>query len=189
MIIECLDNCLAGDGQQRFQGLSILAAHPDSRDSRTIAFVSRRLLFDEDVSVADEAIRTLAYHVGRSRWSGSPNNLEEEALIRYAVDLCHDFTAPECRRLIERIDGEWFSGPNAMGERVRDLLECCEESQSVMEEIAADADQPMLRRINALYLSFGCDDEELVGARELADDPKLGAVYRAIFSGNSGTGQ
>jgi hypothetical protein len=188
VLIECVDMCLTGGPIQRFQGLSLLAAHPDSRDSRTIAFLSRRLLFDDDISVADEAIRTLAYHVGRSRWSGNPDNAEEKALIRYAADLCRDFTALECRSLVERVDGEWFSGPDAMGERVLDLLLCCEASQDVMEAIARDTDQPMRRRMNALYLSFGCDDGELREARELADDPELGEVYRAIYSRHSGNG-
>ncbi len=54
-----------------------------------------------------------------------------------------------------------------------------------MDEIAANKDQPMQRRINALYLSFDCDDEELSNSRELADDPSLGDVYRAICSRDS----
>jgi hypothetical protein len=189
ILIKCADNCLAGDAKQRFQGLSILAAHPDSRDSRTIAFLSRRLLFDDHISVADEAIRTLAYHVGRSRWSGNPNKVEEKALVAYAVDLCRDFTAPECQRLIERIDDESFAGPDAMGERVFDLLSCCEASQNVMEEIAADTNQPMQRRINALYLSYGCDDEELLNSSELADDQNLGDVYRAMYPRDLGSSE
>lgn len=185
ILIACVDNCLTGDAKQRLQGLSILAAHPDSRDSRTVAFVSRRLVFDDDSSVADRAIRTLAYHVGRDRWSWNPNNVEEKELSGYAVELCRDFTARECRRLIERIDDEGFAGPDAMGERVFDLLACCERSRSIMDEIAANKDQPMQRRINALYLSFDCDDEELSNSRELADDPSLGDVYRAICSRDS----
>ena len=43
ILIECVDMCLTGDPVQRFQGLSLLAAHPDSRDLRTIAFLARRL--------------------------------------------------------------------------------------------------------------------------------------------------
>jgi hypothetical protein len=66
-------------------------------------------------------------------------------------------------------------------------LACCEESQNVMEDIAADTGQPMQRRINAVYLSFGCDDREMRNARELADDCNLGDVYRAIYSRDSVT--
>jgi hypothetical protein len=84
-----------------------------------------------------------------------------------------------------RIDDEWFGGPGAIGERIFDLLACCDLSQSVMEETAANTDQPMLWRINALYLSFGCDDGELLNSRELADDPNLGDVYRAICGRDS----
>ncbi len=182
ILIECVDKCLVGDAKQRFQGLSILAAHPDSRDSSTTAFIARRLLFDDDVSVSDEAIRTLAFHVGRFRWSWNSNNLEENALISYASDLCRDFTAAECQKLIERIDNEWFGGPDAMGERVFDLLVCCEESQEVMDDIATDKGQPMQRRINALYMMYGCEDADLLDYRELADDPSLGDVYRAMYA-------
>lgn len=182
ILIECVDKCLDGDSVQRFQGLSILAAHPDSRDSRTTAFIARRLLFDRDMSVSDEAIRRLAYHVGRFRWSWNPNNVDEHALISYSSDLCRDFTPAECRRLIERIDDEWFGGPDAMGERVFDLLVCCEESQRVMDEVARDKGQPMQRRTKALYMMYGCDDADLHDCRDLADDPSLGDAYRAMYA-------
>ena len=182
ILIECVDKCLVGDAKQRFQGLSILAAHPDSRDSRTTALISRRLLFDSDRSVSDVALRTLAYHVGRIRWSGNPNNASERELIDYASGLCRDFTAEECRRLITRIDDEWFGGPDAIGERVFDLLVSCEESQQVMEDIAANRGLPMQRRINALYMIYACDDAELLDYRELADNPDLGDVYRTMYA-------
>ena len=146
-----------------------------------MAFVARRLLFDDDPSVADEAIRALAYHVGRVRWSSNPNNADEQALIAYASDLCCDFTTEECRTLIERTENESFGGPDAMGERVFDLLVCCEGSQDVMEKITAGKELPMQRRINALYMMYGCDDAELLDYRELTDDPQLGDVYRAMY--------
>lgn len=108
---------------------------------------------------------------GETIWN--PNNANEQALIAYASDLCRDFTAAECRALIERIDDEWFGVPDAIGERIFDVLVCCEESQRVMENIAADRDLPMQRRIKALYMMYGCDDAELLDYRELADDPQL----------------
>lgn len=181
ILINCVDNCLTGNFRQKFQGLSILADHPDSRDSRTTAFLARRLLFDDDPSVSEEAIRTLAYHVGRFRWSWNPDNSDEQALIAYASDLCRDFTAAECRTLIERIDDEWFGGPDALGERVFDLLICSEKSQEVMATIAADKDLPMQRRINALYMLYGCDDAELLDFREISEDPNFGDVYRTMY--------
>jgi hypothetical protein len=182
ILIECVDKCLTGDSKQRFQGLSILSAHPDSRDSRTIAFLSRQLLFDDDKSVADQAIYTLAYHVGRFRWSWNPNNSTEQQLMEYASSLCRDFTSLECRRLVERVDDESFGGPDALGERVYDLLACCSEAQDVVHEIAVDRAQPLARRIKALYMLYGCDDGELLDHRELADDLQVGDVYRAMYS-------
>ena len=67
-----------------------------------------------------------------------------------------------------------------MGERLFDILCCCEESQAVMEEIAADGKQPMERRRNALFMSFDCDIQRLLDSHELAYDPSLGDVYRAL---------
>ena len=182
ILIDCIDKCLTGDSKQKFQGLSILSAHPDSRDSRLIAFISRRLLFDEDKSVADEAIYTLAYHVGRFRWSWNPNNLTERKLIEYASSLCCDLTSLECRKLIERVDDELFGGPDAFGERVFDLLACSSEAPAVMHEIAVDRTQSLARRIKALYMLYGCDDAQLLDHRELANDLQVGDIYRAMYS-------
>ena len=78
-LIKCVDDCLTGDGGQRLNGLSTLADHPDARGSRVIAFLSRRLLFDEDPAVAREAARVLALHVGKSRWSGGASRTSAPA--------------------------------------------------------------------------------------------------------------
>ena len=69
-----------------------------------------------------------------------------------------------------------------MGELVFDLLACCEESQRVIDDIATDKNQPMRRRINALYMMYGCNNAELLDFRELADDPALGDVYRTMYA-------
>lgn len=91
-LIKCIDDCLTGDGEQRLHGLSALANHPDARASRVVAFLSRRLLFDDDRAVAREATRILAFRVGRCRWSGGANTNEEKQLIDDAVSHCRDFT-------------------------------------------------------------------------------------------------
>ena len=180
-LIECVDHCLAGDHRERLQGLQILSDHPDSRDSRTTAFIARRLLFDQNEVVADAAIRTLSYHVGRFRWSWNPNNKDEKQLMAYASQLCSDLTTEECTRLIERLDDEWFGGPQALGERVFDILVRCDESQRVMEDMAADKSLPMQRRVNALYMLYGCDEGELLMDDVLPDSDGYGDVFRTMF--------
>lgn len=102
-------------------------------------------------------------------------------MMSFACQLCGDFTADECRCLIERVDDEAFKGPHALGERVFDLLNCCERSRAVMDEIAMNRKLPMKRRINALYMYYDCDDADLLDYRELADDPSVGDVYREMY--------
>jgi hypothetical protein len=187
ILIECADLCLSSTlPQKRLQGLSVLSEHPDSTNAHLTSFLARRLLFDADADVRTQALRTLAYHVGRTRWSWNPKNQQEGELIDYACGLCSDLTENECQRLIERVDDEWFHGPDALGERVLDLLSCCTDiSLEVMERMAADSALPMQRRANALYLLFGCDEDTILENRELAEDDKLGEVYRALVENDS----
>ena len=46
---------------------------------------------------------------------------------------------------------------------------------------------PIQRRINALYIWYGCDENELIDRPELADDFHFGDVYRKIMELLSGT--
>lgn len=110
----------------------------------------------------------------------NPNNPQERKLIEYASGLCANFTESECETLIEKIDNEQFGGPMAIGERVFDLLSCCDASWDVMLKVAGDSTLPMERRINALYMSFGCENCELSEHSDLVNDPKLCDVYRAL---------
>ncbi|QDT47791.1 hypothetical protein Pan258_18280 [Symmachiella dynata] len=181
VLINYVDNCLIGDSLHKLKGLSILGAHPDSKNLATTAFLARKLLFDSNSAVSDEAIYILSYHVARYRWSFNPNNSHEQTTSQYASNLCDDFTREECQSLIERTVDEAFHGPQAIGERVFDLLACSDRGQRVLEEVASNQDCPMERRISALYMLYGCDDSELLDYRELATDPALGDVYREMY--------
>jgi hypothetical protein len=186
ILIECVDKCLTGTNEEKLQGLSILRSHSDSRDSRIVAFLARKLLFDEDKLISDLAIYTLAYHVGRIRWSFNPSNRDELALSDYAASLCLDFTESEYCKLIRRAENEYFDGPDAMGERVFDLISCSSDSIDVLRKVAADVTQPMSLRVGALYMRYGCDDEELLDQPELVNDPQIGDVYAQMLINASG---
>jgi len=181
ILLRCADKCLSPDSEERRQGFSILSAHPDSRGRKITAFFARQFLFDESVDTAKDALFILGYAVGRFRWSWRPGNKDEAEVMDYAHKLCRDFSATEVRCLVELVDEEHFSGPQGLGERCFDVLMCCDLSEGVLEEIASDRALPMERRANALYMLYGCDDGDLQDYAELAQDGRLGDVYRAMY--------
>lgn len=182
ILIECIDNCLIGEEREKISALSVLRSHPDSRDSRTTAFLARRLIEDKSDNVVKEAIYVLGFHVGRGRWSWNPNNREELDLIHYAEDLCMDLTYEECRRLIELVDDEPFYGEDALGERVLDIISVVPDVVLYLREIAADSSLLMQTRINALYVLYNCDEQELLEDTELENTPEVSDVYIKIKS-------
>ncbi|MCX8793822.1 DUF4365 domain-containing protein [Vibrio parahaemolyticus] len=182
ILIDCVDNCLAGSEREKIAALSVLRAHPDSRDSKTTAFVARRLIFEESNLVAKEAIHVLGYHVGRNRWSWNPTNRKEMAVIDYAYDLCKDLTYEECLRLIELVDDEPFYGRDALGERVLDIISCVYEIALFLSNIAANGKLEMQTRINALYVLYNCDENELLADISLKETSEVADVYEKIKS-------
>lgn len=183
ILLKCADKCLSQDPQIRREGFTILQAHPDSRGLKITAMFARKFLMDEGTDTAKDALFTLAYAVGRRRWSSNPNNKEEGHIIDFACDLCRNISEAEVRRLVELIDGEHFSGPQGLGERCFDVLSCCfETAERVLDEIASDKSLPMERRSNAFYMLNECDDERLEENREyFRNDLRLGDVYEWMF--------
>lgn len=183
ILLKCADMCLSQDQQIRREGFSILRAHPDSRGLKITAMFARRFLMDEHTETAKDALFTLAYAVGRRRWSWNPNNKEEGQIVDFACDLCRNISEAEVRRLVELVDGEHFSGPQGLGERCFDVLCCCfETAERVLDDIASDKSLSMERRSNALYMLNECDDERLEEHREYyRGDSRLGDVYEWMF--------
>jgi hypothetical protein len=183
LLIKCADMCLSADSVAKRQGFQILIQHPDSRGLKITCLLARRFLLDDDIETAKDALFTLGYGVGRKRWSWNPNNNEEAELISYASQICSDLTAKEIRRLVELVDDEYFNGPDGLGERCFDVLRCCSEtSRVVLEEIASDKSLLMQRRVNALYLLYGCNDEAIEEAfLELSENPNLIDVLAYMF--------
>jgi hypothetical protein len=186
ILIKCAEKCLSSDPVERYEGFLILSQHPVSRGLKMACLFANRLLMDSNVETAKLALHILGYGVARNRWSFNPGNSVEADVIYYASSLASGLSNEEIRRIVELVDDEYFSGPDGLGERCFDVLCCCfERADSVLYDIAADSQQPMKRRANALYLLYECEDDELreLGER-LRPDPRLGDVYRWMFETN-----
>ncbi|OEC81020.1 hypothetical protein A9D46_06805 [Photobacterium damselae subsp. damselae] len=180
ILIECIDKCLVGSDSDKIAALAVLRSHPDSIDSKTTAFIARYMINDDSNAVAREAVRVLAYHAGRNRWSFNPNNEDEMELIGYASSLCEDLTYEECRRLMDLVEDGAFYGQEALGERVLDIICVVPDVALYMDKIASDANLSMQTRINALYANYSCDEEELLDDKSLLNNPNLSDVYLKI---------
>lgn len=183
LLIKCAEMCLSFDKKVRRQGFEILQQHPDSRDLKITCLMARRLILDEDIETAKDALDILGYGVGRRRWSWNPNNNNELETISFVSHLCSDLSPQEIRRLVELVDVEYFNGPQGLGERCFDVLRCCfETTKVVLEEIASDRSLPLQRRINALYLLFECNDNAIEESfEELCKNPNLIDVVAGMF--------
>jgi len=183
LLIKAADQCLSESPAERKSGFEILANHPDSRGLRITLMMARRLITDADVALAKNALFVLGYGVGRLRWSWNPNNREERLQEFFAREVCRDLTAVEINRLLELCDHEHFHGPDALGERLFDVLGCrCEEADRVLEGVARDKAFPMVRRIHAAYLLCACDDDVCVERRSVMEaDPELADLAAELF--------
>ncbi|RPI04211.1 MAG: DUF4365 domain-containing protein [Ignavibacteriae bacterium] len=184
ILLKSADLCLSNDAQRRHEGFQILANHPDARNLKVTCLFARRLLMDSNTDTAKDALFILGYGVGRYRWSWNPNNRDEMEIISFASDLCSDLSEIEIMRLLELCDKEAFNGPQGLGERFFDIICCCYDlANTVFERVLYDSAQPIIRRANALYLMYHCDDEELdVAYNELIKDKRIHEVVKWMFS-------
>ncbi|QWU15330.1 protein of unknown function [Paenibacillus sophorae] len=160
ILLKCLDKCFDADKSIILKHFEILTNHPESRDRKIVIKVARELVAHEDNDVKKQALWYLGYCVGRSRWSWNPNNLEEKELMSFAGDICSDISETEIYELLCIVDNESFSGPMGLGERLLDVISCCLDSAIlILKKTAVDVSEPIGRRVNALYLLYGCDDE------------------------------
>ena len=182
MLLECADNCLSEDLIKRYEGFYLLSQHPDSKGKKITCSLARKLIMDENEKIAKDALFILGYGVGRLRWSWNPNNIDEKEVIRFATTLCEDLTEIEIQRLIELIDNEFFGGPDALGERCFDVLNCAEKAPQVLERIALDTTENIDRRINCLNMLYECDDLQLEEEYETTTYPmEFKDLFEFIF--------
>lgn len=178
-LLKCADMCLSLNPAVRQQGFQILSQHPDSRDLKVTCLFARKLLLDENIETAKDALFMLGYGVRRDRWSWNPNNEDEKEIISYTSKLCSDLNEREIYRIVELIEGEEeFYGPQGLGEKCFDVLSCCfAKAQEVLDSIASDKSLTMQRRADALFLLYKCDDSLIDKAEEeLLENPKLREV-------------
>ncbi|HWD29883.1 MAG TPA: DUF4365 domain-containing protein [Rhizomicrobium sp.] len=187
LLLRAADNCLSADTSERRVGFQILANHPDSRQLRLTCLMAKRMLMDHDSDIAKDALFILGYGVGRKRWSWNPQNQAEISQARFAQEICSQLGEAEIRRALELCDDELFHGPDALGERLFDVLTCCiERAEELLEKVMHDKRQPIQRRANAIYLSCECDDDVYDELRaDLLKDPLMRDVALEMF----GSGQ
>jgi hypothetical protein len=182
ILLKSADKCLSEDPDVRRSGFGVLSQHPDSRGLKITALMARRLLLDDDVAIGKEALRILGYGVGRKRWSWNPGNREENEIIDYTSALCSGLTEDEIRRAIALADKELLSGPTALVERCFDVLMCSELAYDIVQEILYDADQPLDRRVNCLYMLCYADTDDLEGnAESYRADTRVTEVVEALI--------
>lgn len=183
ILLNCVENCLSGTSQEKEDAFQILAYHPFSRDRKLTIFIASKLIFHENIEIAKRAVLLLAYGVGRQRWSWNPNNKDEKGLIAYAVELVCNFNKSEIEKIISLTDNEDFHGPEALGERVFDIV-CCigELAMNLLEEIMQDPTQEMIRRGNCMYLFYGCDGDLIIEHKEhLLENIYTRKVYKHLI--------
>jgi hypothetical protein len=179
ILLQSADFCLSEDVQRRRDGFQILAHHPDSRSLKITCMLARRLLMDPNITTAKTALFVMAFGVGRRRWSFNPNSTEEAEVSAFAT-----MVETEIQRLLVLCDEEAFQGPQGLGERLFDVICCCfDKASMVLDRVLRDPTAPMQRRMNALYLLYECDDEELMDARpDLLRDTEIRDVAEQMFS-------
>ncbi|WP_408894424.1 DUF4365 domain-containing protein [Paenibacillus taichungensis] len=175
-LLKCLDKCFDNETNIILKHFEILTNHPESRDRKIVIKVARELIAHEDIEVKKQALWYLGYCVGRSRWSWNPHNREEEELMSFADDICSNISASEIYELLCIVDNESFSGPMGLGERLLDVISCClDNAIEILKKTAADTSEPLGRRVNALYLVYGCDEEWM-------EDDKLDKAYDVEYA-------
>ncbi|WP_313758855.1 DUF4365 domain-containing protein [Tissierella sp.] len=162
-----LDKCIYGDEKDILDAFLILSNHPYTRDNKVTLFIARHLLHHNNEELLKEVLWLLGYGAGRNRWSWNPSNYNERNTIDYACEICSSISEEELYKLLCVIDDEDFYGPMALGERYLDVVSCCVDTAlPMLYRVAENKLEPFQRRLNALYLYYGCDDEEIEEAFE-----------------------
>ncbi len=162
ILLKCLDQCIIKNNSDILQYFEILINHPDSRNSKIVVKIARELITCEAPAVKREALWYLGHCVGRTRWSWNPNNKEERDFIEFSINACSDISSSELYPLLCLVDNDNFSGPMGLGERLYDIICCCFDNvENILVNTALDKKEPLQRRINALYLLYDCDDNQI----------------------------
>lgn len=185
-LFECVDRCLSENEREVFDNFMILANHPHSRDSKITLFMARNLLKTDNTDNLKTILFILGYGVGRHRWSWNPKNEDEQKIMGFACDMCSDLTKEEIYKLLSVADNESFHGAHALGERLFDIISCCPDTAvPVLELVASNKSEPIERRLNALYLIYECDDENIQEAyKSTTYQSEYADLFKLIFEEN-----
>lgn len=162
-LLKFIDQAFDEDPNRRLESISMICAHPSAHFSPTAAAIARRLLHDSSGEVVRKAVWFLGYCTGRMRWSWNPGNADEGLISEEAAKLCEDIDAELFRRLFEACWEHGLSGPEGLPERLSDIAaSCINAAVESMMGIASDAAESRERRQVALFIRFGCSDDEIM---------------------------
>ncbi len=180
ILFDSTEKCLENNPQKQKDGFLILSNHPFSRDRKITIYISRQLLMSSDKKLAKDALFILGYGVGRQRWSWNPNNKEEKDIIQYAMEICASLTVDEIKRVVNLVEGEYWNGPEGLGERAIDVLGCNDNSLIILEGILHDTNYSIELRAFCLYVLYDCDEELIAGNKAELKKLNLKEVYDYI---------
>ena len=177
ILFDSVERCLSDDIASQKQGFLILSNHPFSRGRKIVLYIASNLVTSSDVELAKASLYTLGYGVGRLRWSFNPNNEEESDVSNYASKLCHSFSNNEIKGIVCLVKGEYWSGPDGLGERIIDIINCNEEYLIAIDEILDDKSQDVEVRAFCLYVIYNLDEELIINSKEYLYGIGLKNVY------------
>ena len=182
ILLESAEKCLSNNTQPQKEGFLILSNHPFSRERKITIYIAKQLLMSDDEQLCKDALYILGYGYGRMRWSWNPNNKEEKSIINYASQICSELEKEELKQVISLTKGEFWNGPEGLGERAIDVLSCNEKSFSVADEILNDPKFPIEIRGFCMFFLYEADDESIIENKEsIFKNPLLREVYEWMY--------
>lgn len=185
ILLESAEKCLSHNILQKKDGFLVLSNHPFSRDRKITIYIASKLIISTDIDLSKDALFILGYGVGRQRWSWNPNNEEEKQTIRYASEICSGLNSEQIERIIELVEGEYWNGPEGLGERALDVLSCNEKAFSIAKKVMMDIEKPIEIRAFCMYFLNQGDEEWMIeNKKDFTINKELEEVYNWLFKEN-----
>jgi len=187
LVLKGISMCLSDNAQERFNGLRILTILPQSRCHKITCLMAHRLMMDTDIKTAGSAVSLFGFYAALNVRLWATVGAEQHGQCVLAFELCKELSLEQISRVLEFHDDTSFDGFLSRGDELVGMIApCLDRARGVLNATARDADKPIKRRANALYLLYHCDDEQFREACEaLRGDDELRDVVDWILSRNA----